>query len=302
MDTLNLIRSNALWIAAAVLLIGAGVWFTATDRLAAEQALAPGFLAGLALSGKIAYQSLKLSRSIEARARAIVDRAADAIITTDQHGRIESLNPATTEIFGYRTADLLGHEITTLLSSVYEDSEDDTGLWNFLRRNAIGVTGSAQEVIGLRNNGEKFFMELSISDAMIGNRIIFIAVIRDITSKKKAEIVVRRARDELEKRVEERTADLKSSNLRLKTEADERKRAQLEQEETLEELQQALQEIKTLSGFIPICASCKKVRDDDGFWNQIEEYISEHSDAHFSHGICPDCRDELYPELGEARD
>jgi PleD family two-component response regulator len=65
---------------------------------------------------------------------------------------------------------------------------------------------------------------------------------------------------------------------------------------TLKELQDALKDIRTLSGLIPICASCKKVRDDKGYWNQVEEYIEERSDAQFSHGICPKCRDELYPE------
>ncbi len=65
---------------------------------------------------------------------------------------------------------------------------------------------------------------------------------------------------------------------------------------TLKELQKALNEIKTLSGLIPICASCKKIRDDKGFWNQVEIYISDRFDTKFSHGICPDCQDKLYPE------
>lgn len=64
-----------------------------------------------------------------------------------------------------------------------------------------------------------------------------------------------------------------------------------------EELQMALTEVKTLSGLFPICASCKKIRDDTGYWNQIESYISERSEAKFSHGICPECLEELYPDL-----
>ncbi|MDH3349252.1 MAG: hypothetical protein OEM02_14270 [Desulfobulbaceae bacterium] len=63
------------------------------------------------------------------------------------------------------------------------------------------------------------------------------------------------------------------------------------------ELKEALSEIKTLSGLIPICASCKKIRDDKGYWKQIEEYISYHSEAEFSHSICPDCTKRLYPKL-----
>jgi hypothetical protein len=60
-------------------------------------------------------------------------------------------------------------------------------------------------------------------------------------------------------------------------------------------LQEALSKVRQLSGMLPICASCKKVRDDQGYWTQIEAYISNHSEAEFSHGICPDCGDDLYP-------
>lgn len=63
------------------------------------------------------------------------------------------------------------------------------------------------------------------------------------------------------------------------------------------DLQQALDEIKTLRGIIPICASCKKIRDDNDSWQRIEKYISDHSEAEFSHGICPDCAKKLYPDL-----
>ena len=63
------------------------------------------------------------------------------------------------------------------------------------------------------------------------------------------------------------------------------------------ELEKALQEVKTLRGIIPICSACKKIRNDDGYWNQIESYISQHSEAEFSHSICPDCAKKLYPDL-----
>ena len=65
---------------------------------------------------------------------------------------------------------------------------------------------------------------------------------------------------------------------------------------TLQDLQDALKEIRTLSGFIPICASCKKIRDDKGFWKQVEVYIQERSDVQFSHSVCPECKIKLYPE------
>lgn len=64
-----------------------------------------------------------------------------------------------------------------------------------------------------------------------------------------------------------------------------------------EKLEKALSEVKTLSGLVPICSHCKKIRDDKGYWNQIEVYIQEHSDAKFSHGICQECVKKHYPDL-----
>ncbi len=66
-----------------------------------------------------------------------------------------------------------------------------------------------------------------------------------------------------------------------------------------EQLRMTVREVKQLSGMLPICASCKKVRDDKGYWKQIESYITEHSDAIFSHGVCPECAEELYPEFAD---
>jgi len=77
----------------------------------------------------------------------------------------------------------------------------------------------------------------------------------------------------------------------------ERKQAEEEREEMISQLQSALDNIKTLKGLLPICANCKKIRDDKGYWNQIEAYVRDHSDAEFSHSICPDCAEILYPEI-----
>ena len=77
----------------------------------------------------------------------------------------------------------------------------------------------------------------------------------------------------------------------------ERKRIENEKEQVIVELEAALAKVKLLSGFIPICASCKKIRDDTGYWQQVESYIQKHSNAEFSHSICPECSHRLYPEL-----
>ncbi|MCX8155675.1 MAG: PAS domain-containing protein [Verrucomicrobiae bacterium] len=77
--------------------------------------------------------------------------------------------------------------------------------------------------------------------------------------------------------------------------------AQQERERLIIELQEALDNVKTLSGLLPICANCKKIRDDQGYWNQIEVYLQQHSEARFTHGLCPECVKKLYPELADLK-
>lgn len=99
---------------------------------------------------------------------------------------------------------------------------------------------------------------------------------------------VRDYTENLELRVQERTILLNESNLRL--------------QENMKKLEDALASVKTLRNMLPICSSCKKIRDDKGYWNQIEEYILEHTGTEFSHGICPECIKKLYPDLVDEPD
>ena len=101
----------------------------------------------------------------------------------------------------------------------------------------------------------------------VGNREVIQCNIRDITERRQAEEVLHEATKERER--------------------------------LIKELQYALDNIKTLQGLIPMCANCKKIRDDKGFWNQVEKYIGEHTDAEFTHGICPECAITLYGDLYE---
>lgn len=106
---------------------------------------------------------------------------------------------------------------------------------------------------------------------------------REIKARKGAESAMRKAHDELEMQVRLRTAQ-------LQIEIEERKK-------TEESLRDALGRVKTLSGLLPICASCKKIRNDDGAWVQIESYIKGNSDADFTHAVCPECAINLYPDV-----
>ena len=89
------------------------------------------------------------------------------------------------------------------------------------------------------------------------------------------------------------------SLLKLKQETDLRKAREEELKENVKQLQKALANVKQLKRLLPICAHCKKIRDDAGYWQQVEIYFQEHSDVDFSHGICPECLKEHYPEYAD---
>jgi hypothetical protein len=86
-------------------------------------------------------------------------------------------------------------------------------------------------------------------------------------------------------------------NRKIEIEMKERMKAQSEKDQLILQLKDALSKVKVLTGLLPICAICKKIRDDTGYWNQLEAFIGEHSDAEFSHGICPDCAKTHYPDF-----
>ena len=82
----------------------------------------------------------------------------------------------------------------------------------------------------------------------------------------------------------------------------EHKRVEMERERLIAELQEALAQVKTLHGLLPICANCKRVRDDDGYWHMVEAYVRDHSQAEFTHTLCPECMAKLYPEYVDSED
>lgn len=108
-----------------------------------------------------------------------------------------------------------------------------------------------------------------------------------ITKPVQVEEVLARVNTHLTIRILQRQLEEKNELLQNRNEQLEKKKS---------ELQEALENIKTLKGLIPICSNCKKVRDDDGFWQQVEAYVSKRSQAEFSHSLCPECAKKLYPE------
>ncbi|MCP4163156.1 MAG: hypothetical protein GY760_24100 [Deltaproteobacteria bacterium] len=149
--------------------------------------------------------------------------------------------------------------------------------WNQLNRWQINEKRLPSESIILYRDStffelyKKYIIGVFILLLLEGVLILFLLLNR--YKRIQAETELRRINNNLEQSVAERTFDLKKSNT---------------------ELTDALSNIKTLKGLVPICSNCKKIRDDKGFWNQLEGFIENHSDAMFSHGLCPDCETELY--------
>lgn len=98
--------------------------------------------------------------------------------------------------------------------------------------------------------------------------------------------------DELQARIEvgRRLVDMQDALIESRTQLADK----------VSELSQALEQIKTLHGIVPICANCKKIRTDDGYWQQVEVYVRDHTEAEFSHGICPECIEKLYPDFSKT--
>lgn len=118
---------------------------------------------------------------------------------------------------------------------------------------------------------------------------------RRIRERDEAETALKQANERLDQRIRERTFELEAAKRCLELEILERQKAQEQQAAVIAELEQALEKVNTLRGLLPICSLCKNIRTDSGYWEKIERYIQNHSEARFTHGICPDCEKQLYP-------
>jgi chromosome segregation ATPase len=124
---------------------------------------------------------------------------------------------------------------------------------------------------------------------------------QEIQKKQAAARELQQERNQLEDRVRQRRGEILRSNHKMQMEVLARKRIEEEREQLIFELTEALTRMKQLKSLLPICPSCKKIKDDKGYWSNLEAYLSEHTEAEFSHGICQDCMKELYPEQYQKR-
>jgi PAS domain S-box-containing protein len=195
----------------------------------------------------------------------LYDFAPVGYCTLAHDGAIQMINIA--------AANLLGVERGTLINrrfGLFVSPKSRITFNTFLE----AVFGSREDKsceVALQKDGPALLwvhIEAIISDTSRGEGEVCNAVVSDISERKRAEDVLQEATNE--------------------------------RETLVQRLQYALDNVKTLQGLIPICSNCKKIRDDKGFWNQVEGYIMKHSDASFTHGVCPDCETKLYGDINDT--
>lgn len=289
-------------VAAAALIFGAPPLLFAAyadaDPPLALGAAALGILAFVwSLAAFRAARHLEESRE---RLRLVWESVAEGIVTVDARGIVRHANDRAAALFGCRPGQLRDMRLATLFSAAHLDAPDDAELPVFLRINGLLPLGKPREATGLRADGRVFPMDVTVTRAPDGTGDLYVVSLRDATERAQARAALAGAQADLERRVRERTLALEEANARLHAEIAERGRVHAERERLIAELRGAAEEIQTLGGLLPICAACKKIRDDKGYWNLLEVYIRDHSEAEFSHGICPECMDRLYP--GVARE
>ncbi len=196
----------------------------------------------------------------ERKLRNITSNLAEGIYVLDQQGKITFMNPEAERLLGW-TRDELNEKGAHDL--VHYRTADGTllPLEACEMHNVVlrGKNFTSDDEVFVRKDGTMFPISVVTSPIWEEGKVVSaVTAFRDISSQKELE---------------------------------------LERSQLILAYEDALNNIKTLKGLVPICASCKKIRDDKGYWNQIEVYISEHSEAEFSHGICPDCAKRLYPDF-----
>jgi len=173
------------------------------ESLERRKAAEPGHSAGhpssdeMTVRRKLAESSL---RDSEERLRAILETAVEGIITIDERGIIESLNPAAEKIFGYQAQEVVGKNVKVLMPTPYRD-EHDGYLGNYLRTGRARIIGIGREVVGLRKDGTVFPMDLSVSEVRLAHKRLFTGFVRDISDRKRLEKEVLQISDLEQRRI-----------------------------------------------------------------------------------------------------
>jgi PAS domain S-box-containing protein len=192
-------------------------------------------------------------RKSEGEYRSLIDNVSEAIVSADSHGNIIYCNQSAESIFGYLADEAVGRPITFIWPERFREAYQEE-MGLVLSTGKTKFIGKTVESTGLRRDGGEFPLEFTLTAIEIKKEILFIVVARDIT---------------------------------------ERKWTEEEREEFIVELKKASSKVKQLSGVLPICSYCKKIRSDQNYWKPLEEYIGQRTGAVFSHGVCPECYEKF---------
>ena len=209
---------------------------------------------------KAAEDRLRVS---EKKFRSVVEQAGEGLVIVDAGGRVTEWNREMEHISGLSRAAVTGRPVWEIESELMpEESRKEAaesavrGLW----QRFIDADSEAKQVVEkliVTTGGQGRIVDICYFTIRSNGDTQAAAIVRDVT---------------------------------------ERRRAAAQIEHLGSELQDTLEEVKVLSGLLPICASCKAIRNDEGYWEQLEEYIRKHSDAQFTHGLCPECAMRLFPD------
>lgn len=195
-----------------------------------------------------------------------LDNMDDGLIELTASGKITFANKAAVVLLGLPEEKLL----TKYFPDIFNNNQRQL-IHEILARQDNCIVRIGEDMPLIFNDSYLLIKFVPFQDR---DALHFIIMMQDITRRKKAELELKKHEESLEKLVRQRTAAL---------------------EESKEKLQAAIRKVKVLNGMLPICASCKKIRDDKGYWKQLEEYIRDHSEAEFTHSLCGECAERLYP-------
>lgn len=213
----------------------------------------------------LAQLDISTCMQCEERYQIVIDNANEAIMVI-QDGIVKFFNQKALDIAGYDSQeDYLNKSFLHFVPPDYQPMIMD----RHLRRQRGEYVDNFYQVKVVHKKGHIIWLQLTAVKIDWEGRPASLAFLYDITDHKKAEEQLLQYKNKLEHMVEERTKELKK----------------------------ALLEVRTLKGLIPVCASCKNIRDDKGYWKLMEDYIRTNSDADITHGLCPDCAVSLYPDL-----
>ncbi len=222
--------------------------------------LKPFDLRELQIAIEIAIYKHQMERKLRLSQRwlaTMLRSIGEGIIAVDLNGQIQFMNPIATQLTGWRQDEALGQPLERVLHLVHDNSDTMLSPQRF---DLAAITSPQAPQLLMTKDGTTRPIEISI------------AAIRD-------------------------DCDIMIGMIVSFRDISERRRLEAEREQLIGELQNALAKVKTLRSLIPMCASCKRIRDDAGYWTQIEIYLHDHAATDISHGLCPECARRLYPDF-----